>query len=356
MRAIDGIDVEFGAGEFVVLLGPSGCGKTTLLRCLAGLESPDAGAISLRGSTVFDAEASVDLPPEKRRAGMMFQSYALWPHMTVQDNVAYPLKVRRAGSAEIRARVDEVLRLVGCAAIAEQYPGEISGGQQQRVALARAVVARDDLVLFDEPLSNVDAQLRETLRTELSILQRALGFTAVYVTHDQSEALALADTVIVLNQGRIAQIGPPADIYRHPASAYVARFMGPVNEIPGRLTRREGKDSVTTSLGTFDATRPLPSDLGSDVLLVLRPSELSVGTVGAAGRQVEATIRSLQFQGDYVEVLVTAGQQELLIRDRSDQILQVGQSVLVTLPGVARAVVPDDGLRPTRLPFTDEAA
>ncbi|OLT16150.1 hypothetical protein BJF78_14730 [Pseudonocardia sp. CNS-139] len=235
VNAVDGIDLDVAEGEFLVLLGPSGCGKTTLLRVLAGLEEVDAGRVELDGRVVDDPAVRVCVPTERRGLSMMFQSYALWPHMTVAENVAYPLTTRRVRRAERAARVRRVLDVVGIGPLAGQYPGQLSGGQQQRVALARALVAGDGVVLFDEPLSNVDAKVREQLRTEIARLHRELGFTAVYVTHDQEEALTLATRLLVLRDGRIAQSASPREVYTRPADLGVARFMGAGNEIPGML-------------------------------------------------------------------------------------------------------------------------
>ncbi|MBV9811555.1 MAG: ABC transporter ATP-binding protein, partial [Acetobacteraceae bacterium] len=233
--ALGGISLDVAPGEFVVLLGPSGCGKTTLLRCIAGLEQADAGEILLAGDVVFSAQRGIALPPEERRLSMVFQSYALWPHMSVAENVAFPLRSTRLTRAETEDRVRRVLELVALDGLADAYPGRLSGGQQQRVALARALVANSRLVLFDEPLSNLDAKVRDRLRGELSTLQRQLGFGAVYVTHDQAEALALADRLVVMQAGRIAQVGPPVDVYLAPGSRYVADFLGGANEIAGTL-------------------------------------------------------------------------------------------------------------------------
>lgn len=225
--AVDGVALDVAPGEFLVLLGPSGCGKTTLLRSIAGLERPDGGTVEIDGRPVFGP--GVNVPPERRGISMVFQSYALWPHLTVHDNVAYPLQNRRGErltKAGIASRVRDSLALVGIDHLAGQYPGELSGGQQQRIALARAFIAGDGLVLFDEPLSNIDAKVRERLRADLLAMQRRLGFAAVYVTHDQTEAMELASRVAVMRDGRIEQLGTPHDIYVRPTSRYVANFVG----------------------------------------------------------------------------------------------------------------------------------
>src|SRR5690606_21791699 len=243
VRAIDDVTLSVGRGELVVLLGPSGCGKTTLLRSIAGLEQPDSGEITVSGTTQYSSERGLDVPPERRNISMIFQSYALWPHMTVFDNVAYPLQSRRSrrpAKDELRRRVREALTLVGVPELERQYHSQMSGGQQQRVALARALVSNDEVVLFDEPLSNVDAKVREQLRLELLAMQRSLGFSAVCGTHDQAAAMELAHRIAVIDTGRVAQIGTPQEIYLRPATRYVANFIGASNEVVGRVEAVDG--------------------------------------------------------------------------------------------------------------------
>lgn len=234
--AIDGLDLEIEEGEFFVLLGPSGCGKTTTLRCIAGLETPTSGSIAIGGQTVADPRSTIFVPPEKRNLGMMFQSYALWPHMTVAENVAYPLRRRRPalGGAGVSAAVTRNLKLVGLDGLEGRYPAELSGGQQQRVALARAVAAEPRLLLFDEPLSNLDAQLRASLRVELRRIHDETGATSIHVTHDQAEALALADRIAVLRDGQAEQVGTAEDVFLRPVNAFVAAFVGYENLLIGR--------------------------------------------------------------------------------------------------------------------------
>ncbi|WP_209305138.1 ABC transporter ATP-binding protein [Blastococcus sp. CT_GayMR20] len=259
VAAVDNVSLAVPAGEFLVLLGPSGCGKTTLLRCLAGLEVPDSGEIRLSGRTVFGAGSRAEMTAD-RRVGMVFQSYALWPHMTVEENVGYPLSTgprsARMSKAEARERVTELLQLMRLDAMAERKPNQLSGGQQQRVALARAIAAGNDVVLFDEPLSNIDAKVREALRLELRSMQRRLGFTAVYVTHDQTEALELADRIAVMRDGRVVQLGTPEEIYRAPLTRYVANFVGISNVLPATRTaeRPDRLSAFDTALGTITVT------------------------------------------------------------------------------------------------------
>jgi iron(III) transport system ATP-binding protein len=226
LAAVDGVSFAVEAGRTLALLGPSGCGKTTLLRCLAGLESAESGVIEIAGRTVFDSAAGLDLKPEQRDLGVVFQSYAVWPHMTVAQNVGFPLKVRRRPKDEIATRTGRILDLVGLGGAGDRPATALSGGQQQRVALARALVHEPGLVLFDEPMSNLDARLRAHMRMELAVLQERLRFTAIYVTHDQAEAFALAETVAVMNRGRIETAGEPRTVFARPQTPFVAEFLG----------------------------------------------------------------------------------------------------------------------------------
>ena len=235
VTAVDNIGFDIAPGELVTLLGPSGCGKTTTLRAVAGLETPSGGTIRLNGDTVYSASERRNVPAEKRGVSMVFQSYAIWPHMTVFDNVAYGLRVRRLPQAEVRQNVERVLDLVQMQDFADRPASKLSGGQQQRVAVARAIAFSPSVVLFDEPLSNLDAKLRAEMRVELRELQRRLDITSLYVTHDQEEALAISDRVIVMNGGRIEQIGTPEDIYNRPHSRFVADFVGSANLIEGKV-------------------------------------------------------------------------------------------------------------------------
>ncbi len=232
IQVLNNVELEVTDGELLVLLGPSGCGKTTLLRSLVGLDRPDTGRIDLGGTCVVDTDRGVFVPPYRRNVGMVFQNYALWPHIKVRGNVAYPLRSRGQGAALRQGRVEEVLDIVQCGHLADRYPPELSGGQQQRVSLARALAARPALLLLDEPLSNLDALLRVELRAQLRLLHRNLRFTGVHVTHDQEEAIALGTRVAVMNAGRIEQIGDPVEVYRAPATEYVADFLGARNRIP----------------------------------------------------------------------------------------------------------------------------
>jgi iron(III) transport system ATP-binding protein len=251
---VDGIDLAIRDGAFVCLLGPSGCGKTTLLRLLAGFAAPDAGEIIVGGTRISAPGAVV--PPERRGMSMIFQSYALWPHLTVEENVAYGLRLRKLGRPEIERRVATICAATKLEALRKRYPGELSGGQQQRVALARSLVVEPQTLLLDEPLSNLDANLREEMRFEIRRLHDAFRYTTVYVTHDQSEAMATADLIVVLNGGRIEQAGTPEEIYLQPRSEFVANFVGGTNVIPGRLVGRDGSVAIRLEDVALSRVRP----------------------------------------------------------------------------------------------------
>jgi len=255
VRALADFSLDFPAGQCTVLLGPSGCGKTTVLRSIAGLVTPDSGRIALEAAVAFDAAASVNLPPERRQLGMVFQSYALWPHLTIGENIAYPLLKTGLARAEIRARTDTMLAWVGLDGMAGRYVHELSGGQQQRVSLARAMIGQPRAVLFDEPLSNLDARLRERMRIELLALRQRNPFTSIYVTHDQLEAMTLGDKVVVMQSGRIEQVGSPEDVYKRPRTRFAADFMGIPNLIEGTVRGTDGAIvAVDTAIGTLRTT------------------------------------------------------------------------------------------------------
>lgn len=280
VTAVDDVSFEVRRGEFLTLLGPSGCGKTTTLNMIAGFAAPSAGSIAIRDRPV------TDLAAYERDTGMVFQSYALFPHMTVFENVAYGLRMRRTDAAEIKERVATMLERVQLVGLDDRYPRQLSGGQQQRVALARAMVLRPAVLLLDEPLSNLDLKLREAMRFELKSLQRDLGITSVYVTHDQDEALAMSDRIAVMNAGRIEQMGTPDEIYDAPASLFVATFIGATNLFHGSVRASEG-DRVTVELDpggqilNARATEPMP--VGASVTLSIRPEKCRLSSDGSAG-------------------------------------------------------------------------
>jgi iron(III) transport system ATP-binding protein len=301
--AVDNFSIEVEPGELVVLLGPSGCGKTTLLRCLAGLEKADEGRILFGDRPVFDSTRGVDLSPDKRDIGMVFQSYALWPNKTVYKNIAFPLRARKARRADADAVV-ETARLVDCEPLLDRYPGQLSGGQQQRVALARGIVSHPAVVLFDEPLSNLDALLRVQVRNELHALHRSVGFTGVYVTHDQVEALALGDRLVVMRSGQIEQVGTPQEIYAAPATDYCAHFMGFTN----RLLLRRSAAAWTMKAGGIGRFDYLSCNLTDDVISVrFRPEHAKLAPVGSQERHaisLRGTISDIAFAGEHFEINV----------------------------------------------------
>jgi iron(III) transport system ATP-binding protein len=278
VKAIDNVSLAVPEGHLVVLLGPSGCGKTTLLRCIAGLERPTAGEISVAETTVFSRDVFVE--PERRGLGMMFQSYALWPHMTAFNNIAYPLTsgtgMRRD---EIRATVMEHMHKLGLEGLDARYPAELSGGQQQRVALARALVRRPSVLLFDEPLSNVDAKVRRRLRFELRDIKKHTGFSAVYVTHDQEEAMELADTLVVMERGTIAQAGSTVEVYQRPNSSYVAGFVGEACQFAATVTASGPSFRVDTDLGSLELPMPPTTPAaGTKGWVIARPEHIQLGS------------------------------------------------------------------------------
>ena len=292
---LDDFNATFENGEFVTLLGPSGCGKTTMLRIIAGFEKPTAGSVSFDDKVV--SSGKVFLPPEKRDIGMVFQSYAVWPHMTVFDNVAYPLQIKKADKATIKQKVDRVLAAVHLSQYAGRIPSQLSGGQQQRVALARALVASPALLLLDEPLSNLDAKLRESMRFEIKEIQKDYGITVVYVTHDQTEAMAMSDRIVVINRGVIQQIGSPKEIYTNPSNPFVADFVGKIEFMEG-----EAKDGVI-ALDGCGQSLPYAGALRGRVLVGIRPEQMTF----ADGGELHGTVKSHFYLGDVNDCRIDLG-------------------------------------------------
>lgn len=280
-------------GEFISFLGPSGCGKTTTLRMIAGFERPTEGSIILGDTVVSSASEGLFMAPEKRDIGMVFQSYAVWPHMTVAENVAYPLKIQGVSKAERDRRVEEALKMVHLDQYGRRYPNQLSGGQQQRVALARALIAHPGLLLLDEPLSNLDAKLRESMRFEISTLQKELGITVIYVTHDQSEAMTMSDRIVVMNGGEIQQIGRPFDVYTHPANKMVADFIGLVNFVPAAM--RGDRAFIKNTTVSFPNEAGIPE---GDGIIAVRPENVSLSKNGG---MLKGTVRHRFYMGDAVD-------------------------------------------------------
>lgn len=348
VKPVDDINLTVGDDELVVLLGPSGCGKTTLLRCVAGLEMPDSGEITINGETVFCSRRGIFVPPERRNLSMIFQSFALWPHMTVAENVAYPLQSRGVSRSEVGPRVQAALDLVGIGDLGAQIPAAISGGQQQRVALARALVSGSSVVLFDEPLSSVDAKVREQLRAELARMQRKLRFSGLYVTHDQTEAMELGDRVAVLQSGRIAALGPPREVYRNPPSEYVATFVGAANVWRAQpLGQTQGGWQVRMPCGDLqvgsapDQPAP-PVDATGHAALVARPEDLilSASPPDDPVNAIEVTVETISFVGPHTQYLVAAQGLEARIWGR-----ETAGAERLTAGGRAWMVAPADRLR-----------
>ncbi|MDR7481116.1 MAG: ABC transporter ATP-binding protein [Armatimonadota bacterium] len=342
------VSFEVPEGRFFTLLGPSGCGKTTTLRCLAGLERPDAGEITLAGEVLSSSRRGVFLPPNQRDIGMVFQSYAIWPHMTVYENVAFPLRAGRARLAEveIRRRVAEALATVRLKGLETRPATHLSGGQQQRLALARALVRAPKLLLLDEPLSNLDAKLREQMRLEIRALHRELRITTVYVTHDQVEALAMSNVVAVMHEGTIRQIGTPREIYERPASQFVADFIGLTNLIPGRVTGAldGGLWRVVTAHGPIACALADPALAGGDVLVSVRPEDVVVAADAGRTDGWDATVTQAVFLGETVDCRLAVGALHLRARVHPSVAVRRGDRVRVAFrPDRAIAIRPEGG-------------
>jgi iron(III) transport system ATP-binding protein len=342
VSAVDRADLFVRDGELFTLLGPSGCGKTSLLRLLAGFYQPDEGEIR------FGERVVSGLPPYERNIGMVFQNYALWPHMTVAGNVAYGLKLRKLGGAEIATRLAEGLRKVNLTGYESRYPGQLSGGQQQRVALARALVLNPDILLLDEPLSNLDAKIRVQVRAEIRKLQQELGITTIYVTHDQEEALSLSDRVAVMKDGRVLQVGRPKELYERPRTRFVADFVGTNNLVPGRVSGRAGAElMVDTAVGTLRAVSDV--SVGERCVLAIRPENVAVDAAAgsSAGNVVRGRVSFVSYLGSALRYDVEAGSGQVLKADIRDpwhhEPLPIGREVAVSFPAsVTLAVAEDD--------------
>jgi len=312
IKALDDFSLDFPSEQCTVLLGPSGCGKTTVLRSIAGLITPDAGRIAIGGATVFDGATGIEVPPEKRHLGMVFQSYALWPHMTVSNNIAYPLRASALARSEISRKTEAMLDWVGLSGMGGRYTHELSGGQQQRVSLARAMVGNPRAVLFDEPLSNLDARLRERMRMELLLLRQKVPFTSIYVTHDQLEALTLGDQVVVMRAGKIDQLGSPEDVYRRPRTRFTAEFVGIQNLLGGTVRGLKGAEVVVdTAVGPL-RTHGWRSDwrAGDLCTVAVRATLL---TLQGTGDGVQGRVVRTAFQGSSSILLINVGGTEIAV-------------------------------------------
>ncbi|HUZ74680.1 MAG TPA: ABC transporter ATP-binding protein [Stellaceae bacterium] len=344
--AVTDLTLAIAANQFVTLLGPSGCGKTTTLRLIAGYLRPDAGSIDVGGRVLSSPQSVV--PPEHRGMGMVFQNYAVWPHKTVYENVVFGLKLRRMPRQEARQRVERMLALVNLAGLGDRYPASLSGGQQQRVALARSLVVEPDILLLDEPLSNLDAKLRERMRSELKALQRRTGITFVYVTHDQAEAMALSDQIAVMHRGRLMQFGTPREIYGRPANRTVADFMGLINLLPARIAAAAGGSAVVEA-GPLRLRLALPSGVtdGARVVLGVRPEAVALAMAGAADA-VEGCVEEQVYLGNLSEYRIAlADGTRLRVQAPAEADFRIGATVAIAVDAASCNLFTDEGTEET---------
>jgi len=331
VEALRGIDLDVAEKEFCVLLGPSGCGKTTTLRSVAGLERPDAGELEIAGTLVNSPSKGIYVPTEKRDIGMVFQSYAIWPHMNVFNNIAFPLikgrkKIPRERIAE---KVRDALKLVQLDGLEDRPATDLSGGQQQRVAMARAIVTEPKILLMDEPLSNLDARLREQMRVELKKITKAVGVTTLYVTHDQAEALSLGDKVCVMHDGEIIQIAPPHELYAKPANLFVAQFVGEMNFVKATVT---GPGQVECSLGLVAISVPEGTRAGAPVTLAIRPEHVKLNAHNGSSAALKGTIASKNYLGDAALIEIEVNGITLVAKLAGDTQFSIGERTAVELP------------------------
>ena len=352
VHALRGIDLDVAAGEFFVLLGPSGCGKTTMLRSIAGLERPVAGEILIDGHPIFDAENGVFVPPDRRPIAMVFQSYAIWPHMDVFENIAFPLRRGRLkmGTDAVRDRVGEVLEMLGLDALAARPVITLSGGQQQRVALARALALQPRLLLMDEPLSNLDFKLQVRLRAQMRDLMHRLNLTTIHVTHNQAEALETGDRIAVMSEGRIVQLGDPQTIYHRPENEFVARFIGDMNIFPAVYRGGNGGTArVETAFGHIDAKRTSRDGFaaGATCMVGIRPEDIEIGNAipPDSANLVTGTVAASSYVGEgYVHTVESCGQ-PVRVRRHHREAINRGDSIRLHFPPAETVVVaPSDGL------------
>src|SRR5262245_6175700 len=346
VRAARDVAFDVPEGKLFTLLGPSGCGKTTTLRSIAGLERPRSGEISLGGRAVYHSGQGIFVAPNERNIGMVFQSYAIWPHMSVFENAAFPLQVgrRKLTGKEVRDRVMRVLAIVAMDHLADRPATNLSGGQQQRLALARALVMEPQLLLLDEPMSNLDAKLRERMRFELKRIQRDTGVTTVYVTHDQSEALALSHEIAVMNEGRIVQVGSPREIYEHPRSRFVADFIGRTNLLEAKVIAAsgEGRYRLGTVLGELHASSADALKAGDAVTLSLRPEDIELAEERPQGEHVcTGTVTAKVFLGDKVDFQVSIGEHPLLAAAHPSLRTPVGDPIFLRISSEKCIALPD---------------
>jgi iron(III) transport system ATP-binding protein len=333
LTVFDDISFEVPSGQILTLLGPSGCGKTTILRCIAGLEHANHGSISIGGDPVFDDVRGIDLAAEKRSIGMVFQSYAIWPHFSVFDNVAFPLRLRGVKKAQIKDAVMASLKSVDLEKLHDRFPSQLSGGQQQRVVLARCLVYRPRVLLLDEPLANLDAKLREEMRYELREIQQKHGLTCIYVTHDQAEAMALSDMILVLNAGQIISKGSPREVFAEPKHPFIASFLGSSNLLKGVVTRSHGAADGTVILGQsptdglVQVAAALPE--GTRITIAARPKDLSLVKTAEGHSTLPGRLDRVTYLGEEVDCVVTLNGLEIRVRADADSNWQPGENVHV---------------------------
>ena len=350
VKAVDHVEFDVAKGSFFSLLGPSGCGKTTTLRCVAGLERPESGELEVDGGVVSSSSQSIFIPPHQRNIGMVFQSYAIWPHMNVFDNVAFPLKIgHRLPKREITKQVEKALALVHLDELKDRPATNLSGGQQQRLALARAIVREPKLLLLDEPLSNLDAKLRDEMRVELKRVQRALGLTTIYVTHDQTEALSMSDMVAVMNEGKIIQMGEPKRVYEHPANNFVADFIGAANLIPGTLTYSEADGNlpvIETPYGRLSCTFSDMGKIGERVFFSIKPEDIQLFAqpVEASSPGWTGKVEHLSFLGGFVDYRISVGELTLRVRVHPSVFFHQGDRVYLGFLPDRCSVIPCDNV------------
>jgi iron(III) transport system ATP-binding protein len=351
VKAAQDVTFEVPAGKFFTLLGPSGCGKTTTLRSIAGLERPVSGEINVNGRVVFSSDRKIFIPPNQRNFGMVFQSYAIWPHMTVFANAAFPLEVRKnkMSKSEIREKVMRVLSAVALEQYADREATKLSGGQQQRLALARALVMEPELLLLDEPLSNLDAKLRDRMRFELKRIQRELGITTIYVTHDQGEALALSHEIAVMNEGRIVQVGAPRTIYEHPRTKFVAEFIGTTNFIDGVVLGFDDSASrwkVRTPAGDLLVSTDSALTANMRVTVSIRPEDVELSdeatTSGSTENVTSGRVDQKVFLGDFIDFQVQIGDFMLLSRAHPSLRTPIGDTIHVRMNPDKCVAIPED--------------
>ena len=336
VHVLKGVTLDIPEGSLYTFLGPSGCGKTTTLRCVAGLERPDIGSISIGGKTVFSTSERVYIPTNRRPIGMVFQSYAIWPHMTVFENVAYPLTIKHKSKAEIKKRVAEVLKIVGLQGLEDRPAPKLSGGQQQRVAFARALVNEPKVMLLDEPLSNLDAKLREQMRFEIKALQRRVNITTIYVTHDQAEALAISDQIAVMHAGKLIEVGNPHQLYSRPKRRFTATFLGLTNLIPGKVIELGGDSRpgrLETSKGIFSFIPAAGFVAGDAAILSIRPEHIEVikQKPQVTENVLEGTVKEAIFMGDAYHCQIAVGDSVLRVHTHPFLTMNPGDKVYLHL-------------------------